>query len=231
MLAEKIRLFLLGGALAYQVYADEFVAAAGGCAAVMAVLSQTRAGWERHKVEITQPWSDRGVSRFVLITPDEDGILDNDSAGRALQTATGILICGGNTSTYHRLFASEPLRTIIPQKYKLGVPVAGISAGALLALEICQLTPDETGESELRIVQGLSLVRGFVVGVHFTEWNALPEVLEVMAGTGTNIGYGIDEPACVVCEEGKFARALGQSVFKIEMTDFNKQLHRITRLS
>jgi cyanophycinase-like exopeptidase len=51
-----------------------------------------------------------------------------------------------------------------------------------------------------------------------------------MTRTGTNIGYGIDEPACVICEDGKFARVLGRSVFKIEMTDFDQQVHRITRL-
>jgi cyanophycinase len=229
-MANKTHLFLLGGTPAYKVYADEFVAAAGGRNAVMVVLAQTRVGWERYKVEITQPWIDREVSRYVPVTPDEDGVLDKESASLVLQNATGILICGGNTPTYHKLFASEPLRSIIRQKHQAGVPVAGISAGALISLEICQLTPNETKEDELRIVQGLSLAQDFVIGVHFTEWTALPEVLEVMSKTKTKIGFGIDEPACVVCEDGKFARVLGQSVFQIDMTDFDKQAHRVTRL-
>lgn len=226
----KTRLFLLGGAPAYKAYADEFVAAAGGHDAVMVVLSQTQAGWERHEIEITQPWLDRGVPRYIPVTPGEDGVLDKESACLVLQSATGILICGGNTPAYHQFFATEPLRSIIRRKYQTGTPIAGISAGALISLEICQLVPEETGSDELQIVQGLSLAGGFVIGVHFTEWNALPEVLEVMTKTKTEIGFGIDEPACVVCEDGKFARALGQSVFQIEMTDFDKQIHRVTRL-
>lgn len=226
----KTRLFLLGGTPAHKVHTDEFVTAAGGRKAVMAVLAQTRVGWEKYKIEITQPWIERGVSQYIPVTPDESGILDKESASLALQNATGILICGGNTPLNHQLFASEPLRSIIRQKHLTGIPVAGISAGALIALETCQLTPDETGSNELQIVQGLSLTQGFVIGVHFTEWNALPEVLEVMSKTKTKIGFGIDEPACVVCEDGKFARALGKSVFQIEMTDFDKQIHQITRL-
>lgn len=224
----KKLLFLLGGSsAAYEVYADEFVAAAGGYLANMAVLAQTYSGWEKYKTEITRPWIQRGVTRFVAITPDENGVLDQRSALAALSNATGILICGGNTPTYHRLFATEPIRTIIHEKYQTGVPVAGISAGALISLEICQLTEDETGSDELQIVQGLSLASGFVIGVHFTEWNALPEVLDVMAKTKTGLGFGIDEPACIVCENGKFARTLGKSVFRIEMTDFEKRVYQI----
>ncbi len=197
----------------------------------MAVLAQSNYGWKKYKAEITRPWKERGVTRFVAITPDKNGKLNQRTASDALAAATGILICGGNTPTYHRLFASEPIRTIIRTKYLTGVPVAGISAGALISLEICQLTKEETGESELRVVQGLSLASGFVAGVHYSEWNALSEVLEVMAKTRTRVGYGIDEPACLVCENGKVARTLGKSVFRIEMTDFKKQLYQVSPLS
>lgn len=229
-MAAKRRLFLLGGTPTYKVYADEFVAAAGGHNAVMAVLAQTRAGWEKYKVEIIQPWIEREVFHYIAITPDENGLLDGESADLALRNATGIFICGGNTPTYHQLFASEPLRTIIRQRYQMGVPVAGISAGALIALKFCQLTPDETKEEGLRIVQGLGLAQDFVIGVHYSEWQALPEVLEVMSQTKTKIGFGIDESACLVCEDGKFARFLGQSVFQIEMTDFDKRTYTVRRL-
>lgn len=229
-MVDKTQLFLLGAAPAQKVYADDFVTAAGGQEAVMAVLVQTRLGWEKHKNEITQPWMDRQVSHYFPVTPDENGLLDNESSCLALQEATGILICGGNTALNHQLFVCEPLRTAICQRYQAGVPVAGISAGALIALKTCQLTSEETGSNELQLVPGLGLAQGFVLGVHFTEWNALPEVLEVMSKTKTNLAYGIDEPACIVFEDGKLARTLGESVFRIEMTDFEKQIHQITRL-
>jgi cyanophycinase len=195
------------------------------------VLAQTRAGWEKHKSKITQPWLDRNVSRFAPITPDDKNhALDQPSALAALGDATGVFICGGHTPTYHRLYATEPIGTAIRNRYHAGIPVAGVSAGALISLEICHLPRDETDADELQIVQGLCLARGFVIGVHFTRLNALPQVLAAMTRTGTGLGFGIDDSACVVCENGKFARALGESVFRIEMSDFAEPQYQIVPL-
>jgi cyanophycinase len=224
---ETTRLFLLGGSPAYAVYGDEFVSAAGGARAQIAALVQTRAGWEKHYDEITQPWRERGASRFTAITPGPDGELDQTNAAAILRDATGIFIGGGHTPTYHRLFATEPIRTLLRDKFYSGAPLAGISAGALIAMKLCQLTPDETLESETQIAPGLSLASGFAVGVHFSEWDALPEVLEVMAMTKTRIGYGIDEPACLVCENGNVSQVLGKTVYRIEMSDFDNRAYQI----
>lgn len=218
---------MLGGSPSFACYADEFVQAAGGPGARIAALVQTAAGWERHRAEITEPWLARSVTQIAAITPDGDGRLDLDEARAALQQATGIFIGGGHTPSYHRLFAASPLGQVIQQRYQQGVPVAGVSAGALVSMEICQLTSDETGSPELQIVPGLGLAGGFVVGVHFSEWNALPEVLEVMQKTQTPLGLGIDEPACVVCEDGRFARVLGEKVYRVEMSDFESRAYRV----
>lgn len=228
---ETTRLFLLGGSPAYAVYGDQFVDAAGGAKAHIAALVQTRAGWEKHCDEITQPWRERGVSQFTAITPEPDGILDHANAAAILRDATGIFIGGGHTPTYHRLFATEPIRTILQDKFYRGVPVAGISAGALIAMELCQLTPDETLQSEVQIAPGLNLASGFVIGVHYSERNALPEILEVMAMTKTRLGYGIDEAAGLLCENGSICRVLGKSVYRIEMSDFDNRSHRIDPLN
>lgn len=75
------------------------------------------------------------------------------------------------------------------------------------------LTSDETGDAALRTVAGLGLVSDFIVGVHFTERNALPGVLEAMAKTRMKIGWGIDEPACAVFENGRFEGTLGRAVY------------------
>ena len=84
----------------------------------------------------------------------------------------------------------------------------------------CQLTPDETGQERLAVVEGLNLADGFIVGVHFTEREALSEVLDTMLTTQTQVGIGIDEPACVVCKNGEIVKVLGKSVYRIEMIDF-----------
>jgi cyanophycinase len=145
-----------------------------------------------------------------------------------LRQATGIFIGGGNTPTYYHLFAVSPIREFILERYTMGVPVAGISAGALIMAYICQLTPDETGAREIQLVQGLALADKFVIGVHYNEWNALSEVLTVMQSTHIPLAFGIDEPACLVCEDGHISHVLGEHVYKIEITDFSAGTHTIT---
>jgi len=178
--------------------------------------------------EYTEPWIRRGVSRYYPIVPDENGTLDLDTVSAKLREATGIFIGGGHTPTYHRLYATEPIRSVLRESYHKGVPIAGVSAGALIAPEICVLPPDETNDGSLQIAAGLGLVSDLIVGVHFTELNALPSVLEAMARTKTRSGWGIDEPACAVFEDGQFKGALGWSVYEMVMTDFEARAYRMT---
>lgn len=223
-------LFLLGGSAAFEAAAEEFVPAAGGCDATVALLMQGGREWQKYVPEYTQPWIRRGVSRCYPIAPDENGALDLDAVSAKLREATGIFIGGGYTPTYHRLYATEPIRGIIRDSYHKGVPIAGVSAGALIAFEICVLPPDETEDGSLQVVPGLGLVSDVIVGVHFTESNALPVVLEAMARTQTRTGWGIDGPACAVFEDGQFRGTLGQSVYEIVMIDFETRAYRMTEL-
>ena len=224
-------LFLLGGSAAFDVVAEEFVPAAGGCDATIALLMQGGRGWEKYVPDYVQPWIRWGASRYYPIAPDENGTLDLDAVSAKLCEATGIFIGGGHTPTYHRLYATEPIRSLLRASYHKGVPIAGVSAGALITPEICMLTPDETDDGSLQIVAGLGLVSDIIIGVHFTELNARPGVLEAMARTRTRTGWGIDEPACAVFEDGEFKGVLGQSVYEIAMSDFETRDYRMVELS
>jgi len=221
-------LFLLGGSAPFDVVAEEFVPAAGGSNSTIVLLTQGGQGWEKYVSEYTQPWMQRGVSRYYPIVPGENGELDLDVESTKLCEATGIFIGGGHTPTYHRLYATEPIRGILRESYYKGVPIAGCSAGAMIAPEICVLTPDETDDASLNIVAGLGLISDLIVGVHFTEGNALPSVLEAMAKTQTQTGWGIDESACAVFEDGQFKRVLGRGVYEIVMTDFETKTYKMT---
>jgi cyanophycinase len=168
------------------------------------------------------------VSQIDPIFPDENEALDLEAASATLRDATGIFIGGGHTPTYHRLYATEPIRNVIRERYHDGVPVAGVSAGALISLEHCVLTADETDDARLKTVSGLDLVRDIVIGVHFTERNDLPNVLDAMVQARTKMAWGIDEPACVVFEDGQFKGTLGQSVYEIVMLDLKTRAYRMT---
>jgi cyanophycinase len=124
-------LFLLGGSAAFDVVADVFVPAAGGREARIALLLQGGKTWKKYVSDYARPWEQQGASQYDIIVPDEGGILDIEKTSAILHEATGIFIGGGHTPTYHRLYATEPIRSIIRERYQAGVPVAGVSAGAM----------------------------------------------------------------------------------------------------
>ena len=139
----KRRLFLLGGSDAFDVTADDFVPASGGRAACIALLLQGGRDWQKYVSDYTRPWIQRGVSRYDVIVPDGEGRLNLEDVTAKLKSATGIFIGGGHTATYRRLYATEPVRTILRKRYACGIPLAGCSAGALIAPRICAFHPGE----------------------------------------------------------------------------------------
>jgi cyanophycinase len=221
-------LFLLGGSAAFDVVAAEFVPAAGGADAIIALLLQGGSDWLKYVPEYVDPWLQRGVTRFHAIVPDENGVLDLDVIAARLREATGIFIGGGHTPTYQQQYATEPVRSLIRERYQEGVPVAGVSAGAALMPEVCVLSRDETSDEVLRTEEGLGLVGDLIVECHFSELNRLSHLLEAMAQLQADVGWGTDEPACMVFENGQFTRILGRSVHRVVMTELATRTYEVT---
>jgi cyanophycinase len=222
---------LLGGSDAFDTAAGVFIPAAGGSEARIALLLQGGHDWQRYVPQYVEPWIKAGIAGCYPIAPQEDGSLHFEGVRRRLLDATGIFVGGGHSPTYQRLYATDPISSIIRERFLHGVPYAGVSAGALIAPQVCAIPPEDTGEPSVRILAGLGLMQDCVIGVHFSEWNALPHVLEAMAITRTATAWGIDEDACAVFEDGRFGRALGGTVHEISMTDFATMAHEITEHS
>ncbi len=218
--------FLLGGSAAFDVPADEFVPAAGGRDARIVLLLQGGRNWQKYVPEYTRSWTARGMSRYDVIVPGDDGRLNLDAVIAKLEGATGIFIGGGDTATYRRLYVSDPVRAILRKLYSRGVPLAGCSAGALIAPKICAFHPGESDRESL-VAEGLGLVSDLIVGVHFQAEEVLPNFLTAMATSRTRTAWGIEDAACVVLENEKFARVLGRAAYEIVMTDFEKKLYHL----
>jgi len=217
------KLFLLGGGnKILDIVSREFIDAAGP-EPELALLLQGGPKWEVYLPQYVGPWARQGVRHYHLLVPDARGKLDVEAALAVLRSATGIFIGGGNTEIYRRLYAIEPIGAVIRERYQEGVPVAGLSAGSILASNISWLLPEESESSSVEVVQGLGLIKDVVIGAHFSEWNTLPQVLEAMSKARVNLGLGIDEEACAVLENEQIKRVLGHSVYQIEMTDFETQ--------
>ena len=229
------RLFLLGGSEGgiLDLVAEEFVASAGGEDARIALLMVGGEGWEEYVPRYTEPWGRCGATRVGVIVPGADGALDVPAALSVLRDATGIFIAGGRTATYHSLYATEPVRSVIRERHADGTPVAGLSAGALISPEVCLLRPTpKNPDQELRIDDGLGLISGLVVEVHFDDGpGTLPTLLEGMCRSRTTRGLGIGMSACAVLEGGQLARVLGRGVHSVTMSDFDERRYTIVQVA
>ena len=213
-------LFLLGGNIAvFELMADEFLAAAGGAEANLAILLIGGEGWEKRKPEYADHWLRRGVTRLQFIVPNEEGVLDTEAASALIRQATGIIVGGGNTREYQRLYATEPLRSVIRAQVEGGAAYAGLSAGALLAPEACMLRPYAEGATEPAFVPGLGLLTGLAIGVHFSLEDRLDLMRQAMLHTGTSSGLAIEEDACVMLRDGQPVRVFGQSAYRAMCDD------------
>ena len=223
-------LFLLGGGNGIMDAVNrEFIEAAGPDP-VLALLLQGGPRWESYLPLYIQPWVRRGIQRYHVIVPNEEGTLDSEDAMAKLREATGIFIGGGNTGIYQALYATESIGTILRERYRQGIPVAGLSAGAILASNVSWLLPEESESGSIEVIKGLGLIEGWVIGAHFSEWNALPQVLEVMSKAQVRRGLGIDEEACAVLEDERITRVIGGSVYRIEMTNFETQIYTMEKV-
>jgi len=220
-------LFLLGGGHgALEAVQPAFLRAAGPNPCLVLLL-QGGPQWERYLPLYIRPWIRRGIQHYRVIAPDADGTLDLECAAQALREATGIFIGGGNTRIYQEHYAREPLRSLIRARYREAVPVAGLSAGAILASEFAWLLPEESTSGKLEVVRGLGLVPGLIVGPHFTEWNMLPGVLKAMRRARVRLGLGIDEEAVVVLENERVQAVQGGSAYRIVLTDPDGRTYRL----
>ncbi|GHG10756.1 hypothetical protein GCM10017783_23960 [Deinococcus piscis] len=178
------QLFLLGGMEALDAFTKPWLEV---CGERVAVLSYAPS--ERHAALYRQRWPE---CRVDFIAPPAGGELDTDQAAAAIDDASAIFVAGGDTAQYHRLYGSGPLHELIRARYQSGVPYAGLSAGALLAMEQCLIPGADSGEPD-RFCPGLGLLPGTLLGVHFAEWGGAATLHRQLRERQVRTGWGLDD--------------------------------------
>ncbi len=109
-----------------------FIEAAGGSSNRIAVLTDGGEKAAPYVERITAPWREMGVE-IAVVGPEEYGGEPTEQMVDHLKACSGIFMCGGDARQYERLYSSSMLRGLICSLYEVGIPYAGVSAGALLA--------------------------------------------------------------------------------------------------
>ncbi|SFA88268.1 MULTISPECIES: Type 1 glutamine amidotransferase-like domain-containing protein [unclassified Bacillus (in: firmicutes)] len=209
-------IYLFGGNPSLKEANREFVEKAGGSEARIALLIMNTAKWEKFLPVYTTVWEELGISRYDIIIPDGNSILDNKKTEEILKNATGIYIGGGDTYLYHNHYVNSPVKEMIMKQYNEGVPVAGCSAGALIILEKSFISPEESKNKTIDYIDGIGLLKELCIGVHYTEENQKPHLIKALQQYGFSTGYGIDEEACAVFKNEKFEKTIGQDVHYLQ---------------
>ncbi|MDO4263909.1 MAG: Type 1 glutamine amidotransferase-like domain-containing protein [Deinococcus sp.] len=130
--------------------------------------------------------------RVDFVAPQPGGSLDAAQAAAVIASASAIFVAGGDTSRSHELYGTGPLGELIRARYQAGVPYAGLSAGALLAMDLCLIPSEDTGEPD-RFGPGLGLLPGTLLGVHFVRWGGAATLHRHLRARRVATGWGLDD--------------------------------------
>lgn len=173
----------------FRKYCHKFIKESGNFDARIAVLMQGGNGYEKYFQQYDEVLSNFNPREIYPIIPDEAGAISEESY-RKLESATGILVCGGNMFRYIQLYSKNRIGELIQTKYNSGTPYAGISAGAILTTH-------------------LGLLGNFSIKPHFSNLHRFDELLKKMKKNSSKFGLGIDDGIRVEIEDSKVWRVTG----------------------
>ena len=218
---EARKLFLLGDTRVLEAVAEDFLSSAGGPTAKIALLS-FGGRWR----EYLPMYQDALGVEVQVVVPDEHGVLNLPRAVDILEQSSGIIIGGGPVRAYQLLFVQSPLRQVLRDVYARGIPFMGISAGAMLTPEHCAVYGDELELSSPNVLEGLGLLENCLVMPHFTEDVLERRLVDILSELRLRTGWGLDETAGVLLENGVFVRAYGTKVYRIQLENFETGRYR-----
>ncbi|MBI2302486.1 MAG: cyanophycinase [Armatimonadetes bacterium] len=205
------RLFLFGGGSAdFGALSQPFVHAAGGSDGRIALLFLDRESAERHLERYETFFGRHGAGRLEAIIPGPNGQLSGQTIA-SLGHCTGFFMAGGDPRAYHRVYGAPAVRDKIRERYRYGVPYAGLSAGAMLVGGTAILAGDRLSDGnpaclraahrepqELELGPGLRLLPNVIVEGHFAERGSFPRLIEALRQTAQRRSGGQSDPGLLV---------------------------------
>lgn len=115
-------------------------------------------------------------------------------AADAVKSASIILLGPGKTMKYRDAILASSVGNLIAQRVAVGIPYAGISAGAMLAGE-CLARDTEDG---IAVFPALGLLKGMCIEPHYESPDRDASLQYQMKNTGLNRGLGIGNAVCAL---------------------------------
>lgn len=132
--------------------------------------------------------------RITFIAPNINDKIAPKQTISILEEATGILVLGGNTHFYQKMYATPEISKLILEKYNAGVPYAGVSAGGILSLNY-------------------ELIQNIAFKPHFSEKKRFNELLKKMKKNKVQYGFGLDDNISLKIIDNHKIECLGKDSF------------------
>lgn len=162
---------------------------------------------------ITTSLEKNGLKEFNFLPLPTTSIL---AAKQKIEKSAGIILLGGDTDQYVKHIVETSLKEVIHHRFHLGVPIAGFSAGALISLDPCIISPKDHAERIYQERHGLGLVSNIQIAVHFSEWDDQEHLQEIAKRFPNKHNYGIDEKTGIYIKDGQLEMKEGKGVYQLK---------------
>ena len=163
------------------------------------VLTLYRQGWESYvKSNYMDSLTAIKSCHFEIVLGD---IESEHTIIKSIQSADLLIIGGGDTLLYHKTYCKGIIREAILKEYNRGLPIIGLSAGAIIMGDQIAISPKDNSFGVPIYDKGIGIYADFLIGVHFSKWNDRENLEQAKKETKYNNVYGIDDESYIIFNE------------------------------
>lgn len=163
------------------------------------VLTLYRQGWESYiKNKYIDTLKVIKDCHFEIVLGD---IEHEDSIIKKIRKADLLIISGGNTLLYHKVYCSKVIKKTILTEYNRGLPIIGLSAGAIIMGDQIVISPKDNPFGVPVYEKGLGIYNEFMIGVHYSKWNDKAHLEIAKKEKNYKTVYGMDDDSYITFNE------------------------------
>ncbi|HEX6124187.1 MAG TPA: cyanophycinase [Pyrinomonadaceae bacterium] len=158
-----------------------------------------------------------GIKHVDVVDIEQRGDAFDTNSLKKVGNADALFFTGGDQLNITSLLGGTPLHELIQERFKEGVLIAGVSAGAAMMSSSMIISgesdaPPKVGGVE--IAPGMNMIESTVIDSHFSQRGRHGRLLTAVAHYPQVLGLGIDERTAIIFRNGEFA-VVGEGVVTV----------------
>ncbi|RFU70972.1 cyanophycinase [Peribacillus saganii] len=148
-----------------------------------------------------------GTERVIVLDVDSRDRADASDIVETVSSLSAVFITGGDQSRLAEIIGGTKLYSILHEKWKAGMVIAGTSAGAsIMARQMIVAASMKQDDDKLDIEMGtgFGFLDNLIIDQHFSQRARFDRLLSAIAENPEIIGIGIDENTAILVKDGVF---------------------------